>query len=306
MKITLLKKVTLFVLLTVGYTATAQDDKVKEVAGLACDCVSKIQATGLSTEKVIEEINSCIRTNSLMTKLKAVNEQSEKDKQSGDTTKKEYNITMGDDFKEVQTYLNKNCDAVKTLMAANKEVVALSKNKKAVKFYEEGLQYTKEKQYNLAVVSYSKAVKYDPEFVIAWNYLGLNYRRLNNYTEAIKCYKKSLELDPTGLMPLQNMAIAYQYLEDFKNAAATYEKFIALHKDDPEGYFGAASAFYSAGEFEKGVDYIFKAYKLYAEAESPYVNDAKQILFQYNTELKAQGKEEVFRQAAKNNDIELK
>lgn len=306
MKINLLKAFILSTLLTAGHSAMAQDDKVKGVADLACDCAAKIDATGLSRDKVIEEINSCIRTNSLMAQLKAVNEQSEKDKQSGNSTKKEYNITMGDDFKEVQAYLTKNCDAVKNLMAANKDIIALSKNKKAVKFYEEGLQYTNEQKYDLALVSYSKAVKEDPKFIIAWNYLGLNYRRLNNFGEAIRCYKKSLELDPDGLMPLQNMAIAYQYLNDFKNAAATYEKFIALHKDDPEGYFGAANAFYAAGEFEKGVDHIFKAYKLYTLAESPYLSDAKQILMEYYKELKAQGKEELFTEAAKNNDIELK
>lgn len=306
MKITLLKNAAALLLLLTGFAASAQDDKVKNVAGVACDCAAKIEATGMSREKVIEEINSCIKMNSLMAQLKAVNEQSEKAKQSGDSGKKEYNITLGDDFKEVQAYLNANCDAVKNLMAVNKETVVLSKNKKALKYYEEGLQYTNEQKYDLAVVSYSKSVKEDPKFITAWNYLGLNYRRLNNFTEAINCYKKSLELDPNGLMPLQNMAIAYQYLNDFKNAAATYEKFIALHKDDPEGYFGAANALYSAGEYEKGVNYIFKAYKLYAQTESPYVNDAKQVLSQYYKELQAQGKEEVFMQAAKNNNIELK
>jgi tetratricopeptide (TPR) repeat protein len=305
MKFTLAKTHILFAFFAFG-GANAQDAKVKEVANLSCDCAAKIDAAGLSKEKVIEEINSCIKTNSLLTQLKAVNEQSEKDKQSGDSSKKEYNIVLDGDFKEVQNYLNTNCDAVKNLMAAYKGVVALSKNKKALRYYEEGLQYSNDKKYDLAVVSYSKSVKEDPEFITAWNYLGLNYRRLNNYKAAIDCYKKSLELDPNGEMPLQNMAIAYQYLKDYKNAAATYEKFIALHKDDPEGYFGAANSYYSAGELEKGVDYIFKAYKLYNQEESPYLNDAKQILSDYYKELKAQGKEEVFMQAAKNNDIKIK
>lgn len=280
-------------------------DKVKDIADKACACTDKINATGMSREKIIEEINSCIRSTSLMAQLTSVYAQTEEDKKL-DNTKKEYNITVGENDKEVQAYLNKNCESVKKLMAVNVEPVQLSKNKKALKFYEEGLVYSQEKKYDLAVVSYNKAVKEDPKFITAWNYLGLNYRRLNNFNEAIKCYKKSLELDPKGMMPLQNTAIAYEYLQDYENASVAYEKFIAAYPENPEGYYGGGRTFYLLGNYEKGLDYTFRAYNMYTEAQSPYANDAQQALAQYYKELNEMGKLELFMQAAKNNNIEIK
>lgn len=275
---------------------------IKALADQACECSASINGT-LVKEKVIEEINSCIRRNTLLSQLTKVNEDSKKSEGTGE--KKEYNITLDENFKEIQAYLYKNCVVVQKLMAGTDQVV-LSENKKAMAFYEEGLQYTNIKNYDMAVVSYSKAVSADPKFVTAWNYLGLNYRRLNNYSEAIKCYQKSLDINPEGTMPLQNMAIAYELLNDDKKAAETYVAFTVKHPKDPEGYFGAGSIYYKMEEYEKGVDYMFRAYNLYKEAESPYVNDALENLKRYYADLNQKGKKDIFITAAKNNNIDLK
>ncbi|MEL1245989.1 tetratricopeptide repeat protein [Flavobacterium sp. DGU11] len=295
-----------FAVLIMCGAARSQDSSdnaaIKALADKACECSASINGA-LAKEKVIEEINSCIRRNTLLSQLTKVNEDSKKSEGTGE--KKEYNITLDENFKEIQAYLYKNCVVVQKLMAGTDQVV-LSENKKAMAFYEEGLQYTNIKNYDMAVVSYSKAVSADPKFVTAWNYLGLNYRRLNKYSEAIKCYQKSLDINPEGTMPLQNMAIAYELLNDDKKAAETYVAFTIKHPTDPEGYFGAGSIYYKMEEYEKGVDYMFRAYNLYKEAESPYVNDALENLKRYYADLNQKGKKDIFITAAKNNNIDLK
>lgn len=193
-------------------------------------------------------------------------------------------------------------------MSSNNQLLdySMSKNKKALAQYEEGVAYEAKEMYDMAIVSYSKAVKIDSKFSFAWDNLGLCYRKRGNYKEAIKCYEKSLELDPKGTMPLQNIAVAYEYLKDYKNSSLTYEKLIALHPDNPEGYFGAGRVFYLNENYEKGVDYMFKAFKLYNETRSPYVSDAQQNLQYYYGDLEKKGKLNIFKDAAKNNKIDIK
>ena len=51
---------------------------------------------------------------------------------------------------------------------------------------------------------------------------------------------------------------------------------------------------------------MFKAYLLYTKAKSPYVNDATQNLHYYYADLEKKGKLEIFKEAAKNNKIDIK
>jgi tetratricopeptide (TPR) repeat protein len=311
MKLTHLSKLSCiaFILLLSAKGLAQNDAKIKSIADKACDCSTKI-STSLKKDKIIEEINSCINSQTLLTQMTAINSEVEASAKNRDSTggKKNYTIVMDENFKEIQAYMFDNCPAVKLLMTTNDATngKALSKNKKALQFYQEGQDYSAQQKYDLALVSYSKAVKSDPKFVFAWDNLGLSYRRLNNYKEAIKCYQKSLEIDPEGTMPLQNIAIAYEYLKDYKQASLHYEKIIKAFPDNPEGYYGAGRTFYTDENYEKGVDYMFKAYLMYTAAKSPYVNDAQTVLASYYKDLKEKNKLEIFNQAAKNNNVNIK
>lgn len=294
-------------------SADANAARIKEVGDSACECTGKI-STAQIKDSIVSQINSCISGQIMTNQIKnllgglsdATNESSEA-KADTLSNKKTITIYADQDFDAIQAYMLKNCKYVKTLMSvhdlAGKN--SMSTNKKALEYYDEGLNYSANQQYDLAIVSYSKAVKKDPKFAFAWDNLGMSYRRRGNFKEAIKCYEKSLEIDPDGTMPLQNMAVAYGLLEDWKKAAEVYEEFIKLHPDDPEGYFGAGRSHYVAGNFEKGVDNMFKAYRLYKEKDSPYVNDAHQLLGSFYQDLKEKNKLEIFTEAAKNNGVNI-
>jgi len=298
--------------------ANAQDDeKIKILAEEACVCSDKISIE-IPRDSIIAKINGCITSSITMNQMKDVigDDVKELVKNVGkgiekDTTfiaDKTYTIVVDENFDEIQKYLFVNCTNVQNLMATNNVLLdnSMSKNKKALKLYEEGVAYEQREMYDMAIVSYTKALKIDSKFSFAWDNLGLCYRKMGNYKEAIKSYQKSLDLDPKGTTPLQNIAVAYEYLKDYKNASATYEKFIVLHPDNPEGYFGAGRTLYSLEDYAKGVDNMFKAYLLYTKAKSPYVNDATQNLHYYYADLEKKGKLEIFKEAAKNNKIDIK
>lgn len=310
----------LMALLLVTACAQAQDKdetKIKALAEKACDCTKEI-SINQPKDSIVAKINSCItasiiadqtaQTMGEMSKLvtDVIDSGVKKDTVIGNG--KTYTIIVDKDFDEIQEYMYKNCKRVKNLISTNNALMdySMSKNKKALALYEEGVSYDTREMYDMAIVSYNKALKTDPKFGFAWDNLGLCYRKRGNYKEAIKCYEKSLELDPKGTTPLQNIAVAYEYLKEYKKASETYEKFITLHPDNPEGYFGAGRVYYISEDYAKGVDYMFKAYLLYTEVKSPYVNDAKQNLQYYYSDLKEKNKLDIFTQAAKNNKVDIK
>lgn len=69
---------------------------------------------------------------------------------------------------------------------------------KAMKYLDEGVQRAMLKYFDKALISFENAIKEEPNFVTAWQYLGDTYRNLKNDTMAAECYLKVIELDPTG------------------------------------------------------------------------------------------------------------
>ncbi len=306
----LIFSVVLMFLLNVGNAQEKTDEsKIKAIAEKACDCTRDISLE-LSKDSIVNRINLCISSANINQQIFESLTGQSLEKQiitDNDTISSKNVVNADENFSEIQAYMRYNCKYVKHLMIANniKTDKSMSKNKKALEYYNEGQGYDNEEKFDMAVVSYNKAVKADPEFVFAWDNMGYSYRRLGNYKEAIKCYKRSLELDPKGHMPLMNIGTAYEKMKDYKNAGESFEKLIETYPQDPEGYFGAGRIFYIAGDYEKGVDYMFKAYKIYAEVQSPYFHDAEQNLAFYYNDLKEKGKQDIFYAAAKKNNIEI-
>ena len=307
--------VLVILLLVFPVIAIAQDDdSIKTIGDKACECTKEI-STDQVRDSIVSKINSCITTYIFEDQMtKAVAETGELVEEvlstKNDTVVgegKTITIIVDKDFDAIQQYMFENCYAVKVLMTSNnaESKYSMSKNKKALQFYEEGEAHLRREEYDMAIVSFNKAVKKDPKFAFAWDNLGISYRRRGNYKEAIKCYEKSLEVDPTGKLPLQNLGIAYEYLEDYKKSAEVYDKYILQYPNDPEGYYGAGRMYYYAGDYAKGVDNAFKAYLMYKEMQSPYISDAQNVISVFYKDLKEKGKLDIFTEAAKNNNIQI-
>ncbi|MBK9249210.1 MAG: tetratricopeptide repeat protein [Ignavibacteria bacterium] len=134
--------------------------------------------------------------------------------------------------------------------------------------------------------------------------MGLCYRKLGNYDKAIEVYKKSLEIDPIGMTPLQNIAMAYMYKHEYYKAIDAYKRLEAIDKSNPEVYYGLGNVYANAlHEYEKGLDYICKAYNLYIKIKSPYRTDAEKVINMIYSEMKKVGKEEEFNKILEENHI---
>lgn len=190
-------------------------------------------------------------------------------------------------------------------LAFGSTALAQDKKVKASEYYTEGQALYKKGEYAEALEDFKKAVEANPELTAAWDSLGLCYHKADNFQEAVKCYEKSLKLDPKGKPALKNMARAYEFMGENKLAGETYLRYAGLYPDDADGYFDAGRQFYLAGDYEKGVDNMCRAYVMYQDTNSPKKIETQKNLAFYLDDLKEKGKFEIFKKAATNNGIIL-
>jgi Tfp pilus assembly protein PilF len=90
--------------------------------------------------------------------------------------------------------------------------------------FERGLEYTKLKQTEQAVLMYQQVLKKDPHHPGAWSQLGAVFFDDGRYRRAIQRFKKGLKYKPDHFVLNNNIAGAYYKLGDKKRARRHWEK----------------------------------------------------------------------------------
>ena len=288
-------------------------EKETNYTDVACDCVSNIDLSKSKEEK-IEEIKSCI-SNALIQKqilssLTKVADSIKKREDLADTTQKNIDVVIDDriGYEALEKDLLNTCEALNKLYFSNDiktSDASVSDKKKAINFYNLGIQGLDKEDYETAIQYFKKAVKADKNFAFAWDNLAISYRRLEKYPEAIKYYKKSLKIDPKGKMPLMNLGLTYGLNKEYDKAIEAYDNFKEIYPDDPEAYFGVGRIYLLQNNLEQGLDNMMKAYVLYIKINSPYKADAQKYIVQLYATLKEQNKLDIFNRLAEKNKIQI-
>jgi len=307
--------------LTLASAATAQnkndssksDDLLTELSGNVCQCIDSIPYD-ISKDAIHFRVKSCIDdaagTYQMGHKLMNL------DLSSGQTKDVTINVNVNKDsdeykkyYYEMESYLMGNCKALKDRMTADEHIShsSMSDNPEALKLYKSGLEATKREDFKKSIECYQKAVKIDPNFAYAYDNMGICYRRLNEYDKAIDAYEKSLKIDPYGTMPLQNLGIVYQHKKEYAKAIAAYERLAEIDSKNAEVYYGIGqTCVVYTGEYEKGLDNLCKAYRIYVESKSPYRSDAEKLIQYVYEAMKKQGNEAQFHEILKRHDLNPK
>jgi len=93
-------------------------------------------------------------------------------------------------------------------------------------YYNRGYAYCMIQQYNNAILDFNTAIKIKPDFVNAYNNRGLVYSVINNYDQAIEDYTRALKLDPNYIKAYYNRAIAYYRKKEYKKSWQDIKKII--------------------------------------------------------------------------------
>ena len=105
-----------------------------------------------------------------------------------------------------------------------------NQEKTASDYIKDGINYTREQQYDLAISAYKKAIKNKPKNAFAHYALGGIYTLKNMHEKAIEVHKKAIELDPDFPDPHYSLGFVYEKLGRKKEADEEYSLFEKLKK----------------------------------------------------------------------------
>jgi tetratricopeptide (TPR) repeat protein len=81
--------------------------------------------------------------------------------------------------------------------------------KKPEEYINQGKEFLKAKHYDQAIVSFSEAIKLDPQSVQAHNSRGIAYCNRGDFDQAIGDFSRTIEIDPKFGKGYNNRAVAY-------------------------------------------------------------------------------------------------
>lgn len=150
--------------------------------------------------------------------------------------------------------------------------------KKADKLINEGINYQKMGQFDIAYTKYSEAIKLDPknpkllyffgilegqrdnaihaeqllekcsklvpnDVDIEYN-LGTLCQKLGKHKKAIKRLKRAVEINPRYHLAFLNLGASYMYLEDYENATDAFNTVLTLEPENDDAIFNLCKAYY--------------------------------------------------------------
>ncbi len=97
----------------------------------------------------------------------------------------------------------------------------------AVEYYNRGVMYAKNGDYDHAIADYTEAIRLDPKYADAYGNRGNAYRDKHDLERAIAEYDAALQIRP-GAIDYFNRGNAYYVKQDYERAIADYTQAILL------------------------------------------------------------------------------
>ncbi len=111
----------------------------------------------------------------------------------------------------------------------------------AEKYLTEGVAHFQKQEYDLAILSYEKAIKLEPKSAAAYNLLGMAYRFKYNQLanpdykqKEIAAFQKAIDIDPRFWGAMINLGATYYYLGEKAKAAPLFKQALAVNPGNPE------------------------------------------------------------------------
>lgn len=123
--------------------------------------------------------------------------------------------------------------------------------------------YTKQRDYQAAVLAYQKVIELDPKRGDAYYSLGSILAKIQRSTEAIPLLEKAVEFNPTNKEIYYELGNAYEAINDFTKASETYRKYLDLKPENPwTGYFRLGFCLDKLNQFDNAAIALEEAKKV--------------------------------------------
>ncbi|MDR2918372.1 MAG: hypothetical protein LBV72_03275 [Tannerella sp.] len=286
----------IFIIITAFIVTNAHSQSLEEkIAAQAYQCIQKAE--------IIDDVKyrECI-SNAMTEVLLSSSNQDDKDK-LGNIQDIQNIVKKVDSILSSTNDMYDATNTQKELKDEREKYYAKWENESAFLLYLVGNELMEDEKYDFAIEVYQSALLEDSTYVPVLDNIAFCYKRLGDYTNTLKYYNKSLAIYPEGEVALINIGALYIDLSKFDISNKFFLQVKTLYPDNPEGYFGLAKNYLIMGDFDKGLENISIAHKIYQQTNSDYIKDAEIIIANAFQVMKNTGQENEFYAIAKKYNI---
>jgi tetratricopeptide (TPR) repeat protein len=145
-------------------------------------------------------------------------------------------------------------------------------------YCDQGKSYYKQKDYDKAVVQFTKAIEFKPHYAHAYYHRGLVYYDQKEYSKAIADYNKALEINPKLFQTYHNRGNTYYNQKEHDKAIADYNKALEIKPDLAIAYNNRGRAYNKQKKYDKAIadwEQTIKLNPSYEEELRPKIEEAK-------------------------------
>jgi tetratricopeptide (TPR) repeat protein len=126
-----------------------------------------------------------------------------------------------------------------------------------------GDNFLRQKQWEDAIIAYTKAIEIDPNNAVAYNQRGLAYMyQVKSVDKMLEDFNKAIELDPRLAMAYYNRGTVYDSKGDYDKAIADFTRVIELSPKFAEVYALRGLSYKQSGNLVKAQADFGKAKEL--------------------------------------------
>ncbi|MEH2178588.1 tetratricopeptide repeat protein [Nostoc sp.] len=135
--------------------------------------------------------------------------------------------------------------------------------RKSEKYFNDGVTFEKQNNYEKAIDFYTKAIEYNPSNSEAYFGRANVYDELENYINAIYDYSEHIKISGGTFQGFNNRALVYMQLEQNENAISDFEQAIRLDSTRPYPYQSLGTLLWEQGKLTRSIELLKKALQLY-------------------------------------------
>jgi len=129
-------------------------------------------------------------------------------------------------------------------------------------FFEQGLKFYEQYNYQEAITNYDKAIVANPANFKIYTAKGIALCFEGEYNAGIALIQKSLDMNPGYVPAFYDMAMAHKLQNDYDQSLYWFEKTIQGDPKNTWSYYGIATIYADRGNTQESLKYLKKAIEI--------------------------------------------
>lgn len=135
-----------------------------------------------------------------------------------------------------------------------------------------GLAHVSTRNYEQAIVEYSRAIRLDKSYAEAYNNRAIAHLLMNNYGEAVDDCDQAIQIAPDFVSAYVNRGIAYTGLRDYEKALADYDQALQLSPRSAYAFYNRGNTHLWKTEYQEATSDYSQAIAIDNEFLGAYLN----------------------------------